>query len=132
MSESKKIDEKYTCVCDGGEMRQVLGGPYYKYTQNLKVNMGVKCKVILNERTMKDPFSSEVRGSIKWLPNDYEFPVSVWTYNEKTILLDWYKKPLSTIIMNNKNIYKTYLTQFKSLWKEKGVKYQELYSKLTR
>lgn len=125
MAKSKELSENYFFTGNGGEMRDIMGETYYKYSQNLKENMKVKCKVILNEKKKSHPFAREVKGKIRWLPQELDFPVNTWVYSNKVVIVDWYKKPLHTIVLNDKSIAKNYNTYFKSLWRNTTLKVNE-------
>ena len=125
---SKKSEEKYKFIGDGGEMRDVMGAEYYNYSQNLKKNMMVKCQVILNKVKKDHPFAQEVVGTLRWIQKENRFPVNTWIYGNKVAIIDWSKEPIHIIILNNKNIAKNYEQYFKILWNNKAFKTSEMYN----
>jgi sugar-specific transcriptional regulator TrmB len=47
--ECKKKNMEYLFLGEGGKMSTSVGGAYYKYTQELKKKMKIKCRVILSK-----------------------------------------------------------------------------------
>lgn len=124
LAESK--EESYKYIGDGGDMRDVMGGEYYKYSQELKQKMKVPCKVILNQDRKKHVFAKEVKGNIRWLPIEQEFNTDTWIFKDNVVIVDWFKKPINIVTIQNNNISNTYNEIFKQLWRGKALKQKEL------
>lgn len=127
---AKKNDETYYFIGDGGEMRDVMGAEYYRFSQELKKMLKVNSTIILNEIKKGHPFSKEVYGRIKWAPKDLRFPVNIWIYDNKSkvTIVDWSNGIPKLVQINSKNIALMHLKFFKYLWTNRALK---LYEKLS-
>ena len=129
VNNARKNDEAYLYLGNGGDMRDKLGGDYYVRSQKIKTLLESKCKVILNINKKTHPFSKEVRGTLKWLPEEYDFStVDTWVYNGKVVIVDWKSNPLNTVVIENKNVANNYKMLWKNLWNQKAVKQEEAYN----
>jgi len=80
----------------------------------LNVNkLKLKEKVILGEG---EKITEAKRKEYKYLPKEYPFLSSFIIYGNKVALFVW-KEPYLQILIKNKDIARTYLTQFNALWK---------------
>lgn len=80
----------------------------------LKMNeKRVKEKMILEEGTHVTPIK---KSEFRYLPREYLFLSSFIVYGDKVAIFVW-EEPLIQILIKNKNIAQSYITQFNALWK---------------
>lgn len=124
---TRSNDENYFFIGDGGEMRDVMGAEYYRFSQELKKVLKIGSTIILNEIKKDHPFSKEVYGRIKWAPKDLRFPVNIFIYDNKSkvMIVDWSNGIPKLVQINSKNIALTHLKFFKYLWTNRALKLYE-------
>ncbi len=128
LEKCRNKEENYLFIGTGDGIMKKMTLPYYKYQQNIKVNMGVKCKVIQNEEILKSASGQYIRGKIKFLPKTFNYPTMTWLYDNKCVIVDWDKNPTNILLIENKNLAESYKNIFKILWKQKAVKATEVYA----
>ena len=109
--------KEYFFMGKGGEMIEFLGEEYYKTTQIRKKKLGIKCRVILNERSRNTEVSKHVTGNTRYMKMEYLSPVSTWIYDNTVVIVLWSSKPLSTIVMESKGAADSYKSFFEAMWK---------------
>ncbi len=100
----------------------------FKYAQNIKLKMGVACKIIRNEDMLKKDWVKFSVGKTKFLPREFKFDVESYLYSDHYAIIDWDKEPVQMILIENKNFAKTQKSIFNFLWRQKAVKYFEAFS----
>jgi len=73
----------------------------------------VKEKMILEEGTYISPIKN---SEFRYLPKEFLFTSSFIIYGDKVAIFVW-EEPLLQILIKNKNIARSYMTQFNTLWK---------------
>ena len=73
----------------------------------------VKEKMILEKGIHVSPIKN---SEFRYLPKEYLFTSSFITYGDKVAIFVW-EEPLLQILIKNKQIAKSYITQFNALWK---------------
>ncbi|MEK6852577.1 MAG: helix-turn-helix domain-containing protein [Nanoarchaeota archaeon] len=125
LNTNRENEEVYKFIGNGGNVSDFTGLQYYRFSQELKMKLGVKCKVILNEAHMGHPDFAFVAGNIKWVEPDYNFGNKyVWTYDNKVVIVTW-KNPIHIEIIEGKDTYKWYNSIFRAFWKNISVKHDE-------
>ena len=57
-------------------------------------------------------------ANIRYLPKGFNLPIRTMIYGNKVAIVDFNSKPFTTIIIENKDIAKSYKSHFKFLWKQ--------------
>jgi len=115
---AKKTKKEYFFIGRGNEMLRHFGEEYYKGTQELKRKLKIKCRVLLNKIAKREPVAKIVVGNVRYVPWKETSITSTWLYNNKIVIVLWNSKPLKTIIIKDKDAYKSYVSLFEELWKE--------------
>jgi hypothetical protein len=55
-------------------------------------------------------------AKIKYIPKEYEIPVRTMVYGNKVAIVDFHK-PMTTIIIDKKEVAQSYMNYFNLLWK---------------
>jgi len=94
--------------------------PYFKYLPaQLKDHFreqkkyGIKWKMIFNKKFR----SPNPLADIRFLPPDFEISVRTLIYGKKVAIVD-FSPPITTIIIEKKEIVRNYINQFNYLWKQ--------------
>lgn len=103
-----------------------LGMDRLKYRQLLKKKLGVSSKTIRSEEMLEKDWVKLKIGKTKFLPKEFKFHVAIQMQGNESAIMDWDKNPVEMILIENKNITKTYENMFKFLWKQKAVKVMEV------
>jgi len=76
-------------------------------------------KLKIKERIICDKKEKVLKiktGEYRYLSGDYLFPSSFWVYGNKVIIFIWHL-PYFAILINNKDVAKTYRNYFEFFWK---------------
>ena len=139
-SERKKVDEKnQTIVYTGIQgpkivLKEILEAgkkglphfgfgtdtdPYVKYLPhdlNKYINESKKIKFTQKLIFIKGFKSPNTEAKIRFLPKEYLFPVRTMIYGDKVAIVD-FTKPITTVVIENKQIANSYKKHFEMLWK---------------
>jgi sugar-specific transcriptional regulator TrmB len=111
-----KNNTEYLFMGRGGEMMEEVGEPFYVYTQKLKKQMKVKCRIILGEDTVNMRYQKFVFGSTRHLPTKIKGPVNFWIYGNNIVLVSFKSKPLTTIKIKSEPLAYSLKNYFEHLW----------------
>jgi len=100
----------------GGEMYDVTGEGFDKYTQNLKKKLNIKCRLIVDKETINHPYHDHLYGNTKYLSKGIS-PVNSWIYGDILLLVLFRTKPLTIIKIKSKNLADSFRDNFEYLWK---------------
>ena len=114
--ECKKKDIEYLFLGRGGEMQDATGESFYKYTQKLKKEMGVRCRVILDRESIKHPYHRYVAGTIRYLTGKMAGPSNIWIYGDKVLLVLFQTNPLMSVKIKSKTVADSFRDYFRHLW----------------
>jgi len=107
-----KTGRDYLTIGSVKQFEEIL--PIFSEQFLLKVNeKKMKERVILEEG---EKIIEAKKHDYRYLPKEYIFLSSMIIYHDKIALFIW-KEPYIQIIIKNKDIAKSYLTQFNILWK---------------
>ena len=139
-AEEKKADEKnHTVVYSGIQgpkivLKEILEAgrkgfphfgfgtdtdPYVKYLQhdlNKYIEESKKIKFTQKLIFIKRFKSPNTEAKIRYLSKEYLFPVRTMIYGDKVAIVD-FSKPITTIVIENKQIANSYKNHFDLLWK---------------
>ena len=76
-------------------------------------------KLNIKERILCDKQEKVIKiktGTYKYLKSNYLFPSSFWIYGQKVAIFVWHL-PYFVIVINNKEVAKTYQNYFEFFWK---------------
>ena len=123
---SRKTEETYSFLGNGGHVSNFTGLDYYKFSQELKRKLGVKCRVILNEGKREHPDFSFVTGNIKWVAPEYDFGKRyIWLYDNKVVTVDWGRNPIKIEVDEDKENFRWHNSVYKAFWKGVAFKRDE-------
>ncbi len=111
--------KEYLFMGQGGEMIRHFGKEYYVQTQELKKNMKVKCRVILNstDPSKNDPTKKIVVGDVKYLSWKYLSETSTWIYGNKVVIVIWKTNPIKIVVIDSREVRDSYGSFFEEMWK---------------
>ena len=101
----------------GGEMMQATGEGFYKYTQEKKRQMAVRCRVILAKETKKMKYHRYTHGNIRYLPTRIKSPINFWIYDKYLLMVLFGTEPLVSIKVRSSNLSDGFRNYFENLWK---------------
>lgn len=119
---AQKTKKEYFFMGRGNEMIDHFGVDYYTQTQKLKKKLKIKCRVILNDVSRKEPVGKIVRGDVRYLPMKYLSPTSTWIYDDKIVIVIWQANPIISIVISSKEVNESYRSFFELLWNTEGRK----------
>lgn len=124
--QSRKNEETYRYLGNGGTVHDQMGEKYYAFSQQKKVELGAKCKVVLNEGIKKHPSLKFVAGNIRWVPSGYDFGSrEMWRYDNKIVIVDWDKKPIKIQILTDPQEFRWHSTVMNAFWNDIALKRDE-------
>lgn len=112
----KKNDWEYLFQGKGGEMMDIVGEGFYKYTQELKKRMSIKCRILLDSQSMKLPYGKYVHGNIKYVSSRLYTPVNFWIYGDTILLVLFGTNPLTTIKIRSRILADGFKNYFEHIW----------------
>jgi sugar-specific transcriptional regulator TrmB len=124
LNENAAKDATYLTYCNGGEISRSFGDDYYKFTQDLKTQLGSDSRILLNAETRTQPYSKYIRGNIKWV-RGVRFPSQCFVHNKKYYMVDWSSQPMVVIEIESKEMAASQQEFFDSLWKNKAISAEE-------
>ncbi len=112
----KKENIEYLFQGNGGEMMEACGEAFYKYTQKLKKEMRLSCRVLLNKNTKQKTYSKYVCGNIKYLSVSYDSPASIWIYGDTVLIVLFRSEPLTSIKIKSNIVANSFRSSFENSW----------------
>lgn len=107
--------KEYVSFGASGQFWEVMQHDYYAF-QRKKKKLGVKSRVLLSEHTRRSEQIAAVSGSVKFLPRALFSPATTWVFGDNVAIVTWGNPPLAVVI-NDKNVSKSYNSYFEALWK---------------
>lgn len=108
--------KEYLFMGRGNEIIYHLGEEYYSQTQELKKNLKLKCRVILNEIARKEKVGKLVYGDVKYINWKHQSETSTWIYGNKVVIVIWKANPIKVLIINSKEVRDSYVSFFEEMW----------------
>ncbi|MEK6924552.1 MAG: helix-turn-helix domain-containing protein [Candidatus Micrarchaeota archaeon] len=101
-----------------GLFRTVMGS-YWDLWQKRKKRYGLKSFVIFNRKLLKtEPdLLKNYSGEARFHPPEYSSLTDTMIYGDTVVLFIWTAKPLLAVVIKSRANAKSYLNQFKLLWK---------------
>lgn len=96
-----------------GRFREILG-PYAWLFQKRK-KTGRKTKIMVSERVRGKEVHKKSTGEVRFLPRQYESPVSTIIYSNKVAIIVWTEEPMGFLI-ESKAAAKSFRNYFKLMW----------------
>jgi len=108
---------KYFDFGVSGMLRQVMG-PYWHTFQRTKRERKITSYVIFNEEIKKnEQFLKEYYGKCRFHPKEYASITDTFIYRDTVVLVIWTAKPPLAVVIKNAENAKSYLNQFRMMWK---------------
>jgi sugar-specific transcriptional regulator TrmB len=114
--ECKKTNSEYVFMGKGGEMQNAVGENYYKYTQKLKKDLGISCRVVLDRESITHSYHKYVQGNLRYLGGHMSGPANIWIYNDKVLLVMFKTNPLMIIKIKSHVSANSFGDYFEHLW----------------
>lgn len=101
-----------------GSYREVMGS-YWDIWQKKKRKHKINSYVIFNEEIKKkNPhLLRDYYGQARFHPKDYPSTTDTMIYNDTVVLFIWTAQPPFAVVIKNKDNAKSYMNQFKLMWK---------------
>jgi len=113
---SLKTKKEYLFMGRGNEILEHFGEEYYTQTQELKKNLKLKCRVILNEIAKKEPVSKIISGNVKYITWKHPSQTSTWIYGNKVVIVLWKANPIKVLVITSKEVRDSYMSFFEEMW----------------
>ncbi len=113
---SKKLNKEYLSIGHGGEIQKEFGEKYYLMIKRLRKRMGVKSRLILNEKARLLPYFKNSHDNVRFLATRTNNPVTFWIYGNKVVIVLFGSKPLIMITVEDKNVADSFRDYFERLW----------------
>lgn len=91
----------------------------------MKQKLEAKSEIIFSRPLLEVEVSQKIKGHIKWMNSDLNFP-NTYIHNHKLTIINWRANPLLIITINDTEIADTYSSFFNELWKNKSLCYEEV------
>ncbi len=111
-----RTKKEYLFMGRGNEMIEHFGEEYYGQTQELKKNLKLKCRVMLNESAKKEPVGKIAVGDVKYVAWKNPSQTSTWIYGNKVIIVMWKANPIKVLIITSKEVKDSYTSFFEEMW----------------
>lgn len=98
----KKIE--YLFQGRGGEMKEAVGESFYDYIENMRTEMGVKCRLILEEKFRNSQEYENKNMTKKYVTDKLKTPLNLWIYGNTVLMVFFDMNPL-TIIRIKKGVF---------------------------
>jgi sugar-specific transcriptional regulator TrmB len=115
MLEELNPQGKYYDFGVSGLFREVMG-TYWDLWQKKKIKYKIKSYLILSEKLKKSKLVNDYYGEAKFHPQEYS-STDTMIYKDTVVLFIWTAKPPIAVVIKNKDNAKSYLNQFKLMWK---------------
>lgn len=108
--------KEYLSIGTRGHFHEVMQHDFYIF-QDMKKKKKIKGRTILSKEIKEDPAVKYVKTSeIKFLPKKLAGPMSTFIFNDKVAIIIW-DEPLFGILLEGKNINRSFKEYFEELWK---------------
>ncbi|MBW2991331.1 hypothetical protein KY348_06555 [Candidatus Woesearchaeota archaeon] len=97
-----------------GRFKETLG-PYFTLFQKRKKEKGRGTEAIVSERIKGTDIHLKTPGKIRFLPRQYESPISTLVYGNKVAIVVWTEDPIGFLI-ESKTAAKSFTNYFKVMW----------------
>lgn len=98
------------------EMQNFLGEAYYKYAQELRKKMKIKCRMILDQKNINHPYKKDVHEDIRYFPTNLQSPVNYWIYEDVVLIVLFKTIPLTIIKIKSQILANSFRNYFENLW----------------
>jgi len=106
--------KEYLVIGSSGKFREILG-PYFYLFQKRRKEAGKATKLIISERARGTDAHTKTPGEIKFLPKQYESPISTLIYGNKVAIIVWTEEPIGFLI-ESKEASKSFRKYFNLMW----------------
>lgn len=97
-----------------GRFKETLG-PYFSLFQKRKKEKGRITEAIVSERVKGTDIHLKTPGKIRFLPRQYESPISTLVYGNKVAIVVWTEEPMGLII-ESRQAAKSFTNYFNVMW----------------
>lgn len=107
----------YNNICSfasGGKFKKILGN-YFEQFQTKKKQNKIKDKILINEELKGTEYVKSIYGEIKFLPKNYDYPVTTLIYGGKVAIFVFTEYP-SAFVIESKEVADSFRTYFELLW----------------
>jgi len=99
-----------------GLFREVMGG-YWDHWQRMKRKRKILSLVIFTSSLKKSKLLEDYYGKARFHPKEYASLTDTIIYKDTVILFIWTSKPPLAIVIKNKENARSYLNQFRLMWR---------------
>ena len=112
-----KKSKSQLLIFDGGGYFKKTFPNYSELWHKKRVKKKIRLKLLWNKqlKTKKPYVHKYAYTNLKYLPKEFDNPAPAIIYNNKVALIIWSEKPFA-ILIESKEIYKTYKSYFNMLW----------------
>ncbi|MBU3940675.1 MAG: HTH domain-containing protein [Nanoarchaeota archaeon] len=107
--------KEYSVLGAGTPLREMLG-PFFINFQKRKKSKKIKSRVLVAEKYKNEEVSTKTFGQVKFL-KEYEAPTTTYIYGNKVAII--LSEPILGILIENKDVNKSFLNYFNLMWKGK-------------
>jgi len=107
---------EYLFMGTGGELYNATGEGFYRYTQRLKRQMGLKCRIIFDSADRENSHHKLTVGEIGFLSTKVYSPANFWIYGDYVLFVLFRANPLTSIKIKSKFLADSFRNYFEYLW----------------
>ena len=107
--------KEYWVIGSRGKFKEVLG-EYYEIFQKRKKFLKIQSKILLSESLRNSEYTKPIYGEIKYLPKEFDSPISTYIYKNKVSIILFIEPP-TLFMLENEALVKSYKQYFDLLWK---------------
>ena len=111
-----KYKQEYVCIGRSSDMVRCLGEEQYVFLQKRKKNLGVKSRLILNDREYAAVYMDDITSDLRFLLAPHKSPTSTWGYGDRLAWVLWDARPLITVIIHSAGAAVSFKSYFEQLW----------------
>ena len=108
------IGNELLILGSSGRFRDRLGPYFYKFLKRNK-ELKVKIRLIASESVKETNIPKFVWGEKRFIPKQYESPISIMIFGDKVATFVWAEKPIAFLI-ESKEAADSYRNYFEMLW----------------
>lgn len=97
-----------------GRFKEILKSYFFQF-QKRKKELGIKTRLIVSERVKGTDIETTVPGERKFIPQEYESPISTIIFGDKVATFVWTENPIAFLI-ESKEAADSYRNYFEMLW----------------
>lgn len=114
--ECKEKNIEYLFQGRGGEMESAVGENFFEYIGNIRKEMKIKCRLILEEK-FRNPKEIENKNIIKkYVKDKVKTPLNLWIYGSTVLMVFFDMNPLTIIRIRNESLSSRFKNYFEELW----------------